>query len=1017
MKRLQLLLVVLLYFTPGQKVIAKTPPCDGHIDVTITAGTIACNGGTTTVNVTATGGIAPYSGVGTFTVSAGTYTYYVSGVCGSGSATVTITEPTFLNAFMSWEPIECYGGSAVTMVSAFGGTGPYSGTGNYTVTAGTQSVVVTDANGCTATASMTFTEPPAFIATATAGTIPCFGGTTTVSVTATGGTDPYSGTGTFTVTAGSYTYTVTDTHGCNTTANITVDEPEELSIVTAATEISCSPNSLVTIASTGGTGICTGTGTFTVGPSVCHFTVTDANGCTATTSATSVASIASVLEATAEFSAITCFGGTTTVTVTATGGTEPYMGTGTFTASAGMHDYTVTDANGCTSVTTINIVQPDQLSATTAASPIQCFGGTTTIDITAIGGTAPYSGTGTQTVSAGSYSYTVTDANGCVSSTSITISQPDALMASATADPIKCHGATTAVSVTATGGSAPYSGTSTFTVPTGTHDYTVTDVNGCSTTASITLADPPILSIAATSPGIRCHGDTTTVNVFVINGGLAPYSGTGTYSITAGTHYYTVTDANGCTGSTAITIGEPTLLTAVSAANNILCHGGTTVVTVSADGGSTPYTGTGTYTVTAGTYSYIITDANGCALSTETVTITEPSQLTAVADHGSIKCSGGSTSVTISGMGGIAPYNYTGNFTATAGDHVYTIADANGCEASILVTLTEPAPLKLMTSSTNAGCNGGHKGTATITPVGGTPPYVYAWSVITFDKVTSALTGLTAGAYQATVTDNNGCSEKATIVVNPGEYGESKMLLTPEVSNPLCFGSRDGAININVTGGTAPFSFVWSTGASTAGINGLLAGKYEVKVTDEAGCDASTTVVLEQPQPIIVSLNPAVRPNGMNISTHGGSNGAIECTASGGTAPYFYSWSNGSTARDLDNIPAGIYGVVVTDKNGCVADLNTALREPGIVDLPTGFTPNGDGANDYFIIPGLENYPDNLLEVFNRWGNKVWETKGYTNNWSGTNSNQEQLPEGTYYIIFTVNGGEFVKTGYVDIRR
>ena len=156
----------------------------------------------------------------------------------------------------------------------------------------------------------------------------------------------------------------------------------------------------------------------------------------------------------------------------------------------------------------------------------------------------------------------------------------------------------------------------------GTQNYTVTDANGCSATTSIIVTQPTTLTASSITAGILCNGGSATV-VVAGNGGTAPYTGTGSFSVIAGTYSYTVTDANGCTATTSITLTEPTLLTAGSTATSILCNGGSAVVTVTSAGGTGPYTGTGNFTVSAGTYSYTVTDANGCTATTS-ITVTEP---------------------------------------------------------------------------------------------------------------------------------------------------------------------------------------------------------------------------------------------------------------------------------------------------------------------------------------------------------------------------------------------------------
>jgi len=255
------------------------------------------------------------------------------------------------------------------------------------------------------------------------GTIACNGGTTTVTVTASGGTAPYTGTGTFTRSAGAYSYTVTDNVGATSVTTGVIPQPI-------------------------------------------------------------------ILAATSSQGSIACNGGTTTVTVAASGGTAPYTGTGTFTRSAGAYSYTVTDARGCTAVTTGTVTQPSTMTATSSTGTIACNGGTTTVTVAASGGTAPYTGTGTFTRSAGAYSYTVTDARGCTAVTTGTVTQPVTLVASAVAGTIVSPAVTTTVTVTATGGTAPYTGTGVYSVGAGAYSYTVTDARGCTSTVSGTIAAP-----------------------------------------------------------------------------------------------------------------------------------------------------------------------------------------------------------------------------------------------------------------------------------------------------------------------------------------------------------------------------------------------------------------------------------------------------------------------------------------------------------------------------------------------
>ncbi len=524
-----------------------------------------------------------------------------AGPCNAASDNVIINIKPQLLITVTYNPIACYGGSTSITVSATGGTPPYSGTGTFGgVLAGSYTGTVTDASNCSTSESVVITEPAPLTATVVPGTINCHGGTTSVVITASGGTAPYSGTGLISgVSAGTHNYTITDDNGCSITKTITIEEPTQLVVTAVAGNISCHD-------------------------------------------------------------------GTTSVVVAASGGTGPYTGTGVFNnVSAGTHEYTVTDDNGCSVTKTITIEQPAQLVATAVAGSISCFGGTTSVVVGATGGTSPYSGTGIiNNVPAGTHEYTVTDDNGCSVTKTITIEQPAQLVATAVAGSISCFGGTTSVVVGATGGTSPYSGTGIINnVPAGTHEYTVTDDNGCSVTKTITIEQPSQLVATAVAGSISCFGGTTSVAVGA-TGGTSPYSGTGIINnVPAGTHEYTVTDDNGCSVTKTITIEQPSQLVATAVAGTIQCVGGTTTVAVGASGGTAPYSGTGVMSnVSAGTYTYTVTDDKGCT-ATKTITVSDGTG-TAPAKPGDITgpylnlCGGGTFTYKISAVSGATSYTW-----------------------------------------------------------------------------------------------------------------------------------------------------------------------------------------------------------------------------------------------------------------------------------------------------------------------------------------------------------------------
>ena len=254
-------------------------------------------------------------------------------------------------------PILCNGGNSIVTVGASGGTGPYLGTGTFSVPAGTYSYTVTDAHSCTDTTTGNITQPSAVVASSSNTPILCNGGNSIVTVGASGGTGPYLGTGTFSVPAGTYSYTVTDAHSCTDTTTGNITQPSAVVASSSNTPILCNGgNSIVTVGASGGTGPYLGTGTFSVPAGTYSYTVTDAHSCTDTT--TGNITQPSAVVASSSNTPILCNGGNSTVTVGASGGTGPYLGTGTFSVPAGTYSYTVTDAHSCTDTTTGNITQP-----------------------------------------------------------------------------------------------------------------------------------------------------------------------------------------------------------------------------------------------------------------------------------------------------------------------------------------------------------------------------------------------------------------------------------------------------------------------------------------------------------------------------------------------------------------------------------------------------------------------------------------------------------------------------------
>jgi|GEM_PF-1954615 len=330
----------------------------------------------------------------------------------------------------------------------------------------------------------------------------------------------------------------------------------------------------------------------------------------------------------------------------------------------------------------------------------------------------------------------------------------------------------------------------------------------------------------------------------------------------------------------------------------------------------------------AGTHTVTMTDANSC-VATATVTITQPGDIQVVAGVTNVTCNGACDgAVTTAVNGGTPPYSYDwspgGETTSTlssqcAGTYTLTLTDDNGCMDSLVVTITEPAVLTNAISVTNVTCNGACDGVATATPSGGTAPYTFAWSP------GGQNTNLCAGTYTVTITDMNGCmvTDSATITQ------PTALQASISVNNVSCNGTCDGSATVLGTGGTPPYTYMWSPGGQTnPTVTNLCAGTYTVTIVDGNGCMQTVTLTVTQPGPMMVTAT------GNDASAPGMTDGSASVSASGGLGGYTYDWSSGQTTPSISGIGAGSYEICVTDSVGCTAcDTVVILDGTGFIDL------------------------------------------------------------------------------------
>ena len=256
----------------------------------------------------------------------------------------------------------------------------------------------------------------------------------------------------------------------------------------------------------------------------------------------------------------------------------------------------------------------------------------------------------------------------------------------------------------------------------------------------------------------------------------------------------------------------------------------------------------------------------------------------------------------------------------------------------------------------------------------------------------------TTGIVQMGVSITEGdCEQQLVIAIDVPAIGFAANPIFTEIN---CNGGADGSIEIDLNGGTAPFEYTWSTGDQSANIDDLSAGEYSYTVTDADGCETMNSIALTEPAGL--QANAAVQSE----TCKGDLDGSIEVSVAGGTAPYQLQWNNGTTENALNDLTAGDYLLAVTDANDCESEFSFTVGQNCELRIEDVVSPNGDGENDVWVVRGIDQFPENEVAIFNRWGQEVWSTKGYNNDWTGTNEGGELLPIGAYYYVLKLNDAE-----------
>ncbi len=433
---------------------------------------------------------------------------------------------------------------------------------------------------------------------------------------------------------------------------------------------------------------------------------------------------------------------------------------------------------------------------------------------------------------------------------------------------------------------------------------------------------------------------------------------------------------------------------------------------------------------------------NACSLS-DTVLV-KSSQLTINHTSTNLSCyKSNDGNITVNVNGGFENYNYNwfnnngslnyvgGNLNNIPADtFMVVVNDANNCPVSDTIIVTQPTQILANAQVTNVLCHDDSTGSIVLNATGGAGNYTYMWTVSdsthynVSDSTNSHLYNLIAGTYSVVITDADNCFSTETYNVTQ----PTQISLSAEVTDVVCYNAYTGAIDLTVAGGTPAYTgytYKWTEQndsivhnypdgeftANTEDIDKLHAGTFTVVVTDLNNCTATATYKVNQP-----FEGMKITAEVSDVSCKDQHDGAIDLTVDYGTAPYTYTWSNSETTEDIENLDGGQYIITVSDIYNCqITDTFTVkVTDIECIHVYNSFSPNGDGVNDTWDIDNIFLYPDVQINVFNQWGNKVFESTGYEEPWDGT-FNGKSLPAGTYYYTLDLKNGDAPYSGSVTI--
>ncbi len=749
---------------------------------------------------------------------------------------------------------------------------------------------------------------------------------------------------------------------------------------------------------------------------------------------------------------------------------------------AGTYCVTVTDNNNCTD---------EQCFAINAALAVGivvdpgCFGEDNgSIDITPVGGTGDYTYVwsnggmefaNTQDVddlAPGDYTLVITSGTQEITQT-IEVDTPDPITIAGMVT-AATSGNNGAITITPGGGNAPYTfawadgptAQNRTDLTPGEYCVTVTDNSDCTSSECFTVGAAPVSFLSTSTLPALCSDSADGTIRLVIENGARPFSvrieplgtvetvdsNTIEILVPAGTYDVFVTDAQGGMLNTNLTVEAPSAISATSTVTSDTeddgCSG---MISLDISGGTAGYNVTWNNMAAGGTISQLcsgdyvatITDINGCTFVTEPITVNRIDEsIVAITE---VSCDGGTDgAIDVMIEGGVEPYTFswteTGSTTELAdteditaisnGSYTLTVIDATGAMLVRNYTVGVTAGFTVAATVTSdylgfgVSCVDATDGSAAAV-ISGQGDFDFEWlqNDTTIDT-DSILNDVGAGTYLLLVTSAAGCEIERTVEITAPEA----ITLTPTITAISCGNTNDGMITVTPAGGVSPYSFEWSDGSDSGQRSSLGAGSYGLTVTDANNCIAEDNYVLTAPEDLAITFETSDATDGCN--------GSITILPLGGSGTgYSYFWpqlpNQGNNAVASGLCP-GEYTIEVTDGAGCqtVTMVATVLdRRFPCLSAREVITPNGDGLNETFILfcSGEDAAINNTMEIYNRWGQLVFETDDYNcsdddglNCFDGRTNDGTPLPAGPYYYIFNFTnpiGEEMQQRGSLTIVR